>query len=53
VITVRGRPLFAPDTVDDVAAAQTRQRLMELSVEHLLPGHGLPVHGRPVWSLIW
>jgi glyoxylase-like metal-dependent hydrolase (beta-lactamase superfamily II) len=49
VITVHGWPRFAPDTVDDLAAAQTRQRLMELPVEHLLPGHGLPVHGRPVW----
>jgi glyoxylase-like metal-dependent hydrolase (beta-lactamase superfamily II) len=52
VIAVRGRPRFAPDTVDDMAAADTRRRLIELPVEHLLPGHGLPVHGRPLWRNI-
>jgi hypothetical protein len=35
-----------------MAAADTRRRLIELPVEHLLPGHGLPVHGRPVWRNI-
>jgi glyoxylase-like metal-dependent hydrolase (beta-lactamase superfamily II) len=56
VITVRGAPRFAPDTVDDAAAAKTTARLRCLPVEHLLPGHGRPLHGRPrhgnpVWRL--
>jgi glyoxylase-like metal-dependent hydrolase (beta-lactamase superfamily II) len=43
VITVDGQPVFAPDTVDDTAAARTAARLRGLPVEHLLPGHGLPI----------
>jgi Metallo-beta-lactamase superfamily len=42
-------PRFAPDTVDDAAAAKTTARLRSLPVEHLLPGHGRPLHGNPVW----
>lgn len=41
VINVRGRPRFAPETVDE-AAERTRQHLTTLPVEHLLPGHGPP-----------
>ena len=33
VIAVRGRPRFSPDTVDDMAAADTRRRLIELPVD--------------------
>jgi glyoxylase-like metal-dependent hydrolase (beta-lactamase superfamily II) len=50
VITVKGRPQFAPDTVDDAAAAKTSARLRALPVEHLFPGHGLPIHARSVWT---
>ena len=41
---------FAPDTVDDAAAARTRQHLTTLPVAHLLPGRGLPLHGQ-IWNL--
>ncbi|MCX4095161.1 MBL fold metallo-hydrolase [Nocardia sp. alder85J] len=51
VLTINGRPRFAPDTVDVRAAAETASRLRELPVEHLLPGHGLPIHARSVWDL--
>jgi glyoxylase-like metal-dependent hydrolase (beta-lactamase superfamily II) len=49
IFTARGRPRFAPDTIDD-AAAQTVARLRALPVEHLFPGHGLPVHGPSIWE---
>lgn len=45
VITMRGKPRFAPDTVDTVASAHTAERLRALPVEHVLPGHGRPLHG--------
>lgn len=45
VITMRGTPRWAPDTIDDAAAARTAARLRALPVEHLLPGHGRPLHG--------
>jgi glyoxylase-like metal-dependent hydrolase (beta-lactamase superfamily II) len=48
VITMRGTPRFAPDTVDDVAATRTAARLRSLPVEHLLPGHGQPVQAAGV-----
>lgn len=50
VITIGGRARFAPDTVDDAAAARTSARLRALPVEHLLPGHGLPIHAGSVWD---
>jgi glyoxylase-like metal-dependent hydrolase (beta-lactamase superfamily II) len=50
VITIGGQPRFAPDTVDEAAAARTSARLRTLPVEHLLPGHGLPIHGHSVLS---
>ena len=50
VITIGGRARFAPDTIDESAAARTRDRLRALPVEHLLPGHGLALHGTPVWT---
>jgi glyoxylase-like metal-dependent hydrolase (beta-lactamase superfamily II) len=50
VITVNGRPVFAPDTVDEAASARTFARLSALPVEHLLPGHGLPIHYASPWQ---
>jgi glyoxylase-like metal-dependent hydrolase (beta-lactamase superfamily II) len=50
VFTSKGRARFAPDTIDDAAAAQTAARLQSLPVEHLFPGHGLPVHGPAIWE---
>lgn len=50
VLSVRGQTRFAPDTVDDVAAARTEAKLKALPVEHLLPGHGMPVHATEMWG---
>jgi glyoxylase-like metal-dependent hydrolase (beta-lactamase superfamily II) len=50
VITIKGQPRFAPDTVDDDAARKTTARLRALPVEHLLPGHGLPIHAHSIWG---
>lgn len=49
VITVKGRAVFAPDTVDEAASARTFARLSALPVEHLLPGHGLPINYASPW----
>lgn len=48
VITMHGRPRFAPDTIDAMSSARTAARLRSLHVEHVLPGHGLPSHGTGV-----
>ncbi len=51
VLTVRGKAWHTPEIVDASSAAATRQRLEELPVAHLLPGHGKPVHAdETVWS---
>lgn len=50
VITMKGYPRWAPDIVDVAAAARTAERLRELRVQHLLPGHGVPLHGVSVLS---
>jgi glyoxylase-like metal-dependent hydrolase (beta-lactamase superfamily II) len=51
VLTARGRAWHTPETVDDVAARRTRERLEQLPVAHLLPGHGRAVHaGTTVWE---
>ncbi|MGH3560571.1 MAG: nitroreductase family deazaflavin-dependent oxidoreductase [Mycobacterium sp.] len=49
VISISGQPRFAPDTVDDNAAARTEAKLRALPVEHLLSGHGLPIHTTAMW----
>ncbi|WP_233214680.1 MBL fold metallo-hydrolase [Mycobacterium sp. 4858] len=51
VLSARGRAWHTPETVDDTAAARTRERLEELPVAHLLPGHGRVVHATTtVWE---
>ncbi|MEE6176608.1 MBL fold metallo-hydrolase [Mycobacterium sp. 050134] len=51
VLGARGRAWHTPETVDDVAAANTRKRLQTLPVAHLLPGHGRAVHAETtVWE---
>ncbi len=50
VLSADGQAWFTPETVDDAAAARTKQHLRALPVEHLLPGHGLPVHRADVWA---
>ena len=40
VLTVRGKAWHTPEIVDALSAAATRQRLEQLPVAHLLPGHG-------------
>jgi glyoxylase-like metal-dependent hydrolase (beta-lactamase superfamily II) len=50
VLTVRGKAWHTPEIVDASSAADTRRRLEELPVAHLLPGHGRPVHAaETVW----
>ncbi|MFB7718853.1 MBL fold metallo-hydrolase [Nocardia sp. NPDC056100] len=51
VVSIRGRPCFAPDVVDAEAATRTEHRLRDLPVAHLLPGHGRPIHAESVWAL--
>ncbi|KLO45140.1 metallo-beta-lactamase [Mycobacterium nebraskense] len=50
VLTARGKVWHTPEIVDAASAADTRKRLEELPVAHLLPGHGRPVHAtETVW----
>jgi len=50
VLTTRGKVWHTPEIVDASSAAATRQRLEQLPVAHLLPGHGRPVHAlETVW----
>ena len=51
MFSTNGQPRFAPDTVDDAAAARTEAKLKALPVEHLMPGHGLPIHATAMWTL--
>lgn len=50
VLTVGGKVWHTPEIVDSTRAAATRQRLEQLPVAHLLPGHGRPVH---VTETVW
>ena len=45
VLTVDGHAWFNPEVTHRGSAAGTEDRLRELSVEHLYPGHGRPIHG--------
>jgi glyoxylase-like metal-dependent hydrolase (beta-lactamase superfamily II) len=45
VLTYDGRAWFNPEVVDPVLSRRTEERLRELDVRHLLPGHGRPLHG--------
>jgi glyoxylase-like metal-dependent hydrolase (beta-lactamase superfamily II) len=50
VLTTRGKVWHTPEIVDASSAAATRERLEQLPVAHLLPGHGKPVHvDETVW----
>ncbi|KAA0019442.1 MBL fold metallo-hydrolase [Antrihabitans cavernicola] len=48
VVTARGRASCTAEVSDPVAAARTEDRLRQLPIQHLLPGHGRPVHGERV-----
>jgi len=48
VLTHDGRPWCNPEITDAAASAATEERLREIPVEHLLPGHGLPISGTDV-----
>ena len=48
VLSVGGRAWFNPEYVDAERSASTRARLLDVPVEHLLPGHGRPVSGADV-----
>lgn len=53
VLSCRGRAWITPETVDDRAGAKTGERLRNLDVDHLLPGHGRPVHGERITAQAW
>jgi glyoxylase-like metal-dependent hydrolase (beta-lactamase superfamily II) len=46
VLTESGIAWFNPEITDPGASSLTEDRLREVEVEHLFPGHGLPLHGR-------
>jgi glyoxylase-like metal-dependent hydrolase (beta-lactamase superfamily II) len=46
VLTEGGIAWFNPEITDPGASSLTEDRLREVEVEHLFPGHGLPLHGR-------
>lgn len=46
ILTHDGRAWFNPEIVDPQFARDTEERLRELDVRHLLPGHGRPIEGR-------
>ncbi len=50
VLTARGRARFTPEHVDLADATASMGRLLDLPVEHLLPGHGRPIHGAGAWD---
>ncbi len=45
VLTDGGIAWFNPEITDAGASSATEDRLREITVEHLFPGHGLPLHG--------
>lgn len=45
VLTEGGIAWFNPEITDAGASQLTEDRLREIPVEHLFPGHGLPLHG--------
>lgn len=45
ILTVGGRGWFTPEYVDADRSAATEDRLRDLPVDHLLPGHGRPIVG--------
>jgi glyoxylase-like metal-dependent hydrolase (beta-lactamase superfamily II) len=48
ILCTKGMAWCTPEVVDRSAADATNARLVELGVDHLLPGHGRPVSGRDV-----
>ncbi len=46
VLTHAGRAWFNPEVTDRTLSRDTEERLRELDVRHLLPGHGRPIAGR-------
>jgi glyoxylase-like metal-dependent hydrolase (beta-lactamase superfamily II) len=46
VVSCDGRAWLNPEVVDPRRARETEERLRELDVRHLLPGHGRPIEGR-------
>ena len=48
VLTEGGIAWFNPEITDAGASSLTEDRLREVPVEHLFPGHGLPLHGTDV-----
>lgn len=50
VVTQDGTAWFNPEYVDLATARTTVERLKELDVRHLLPGHGMPIGGADIWD---
>ena len=48
VLTDDGLAWFNPEITDAGASSTTEDRLRELPIEHLFPGHGVPLHGTDV-----
>jgi glyoxylase-like metal-dependent hydrolase (beta-lactamase superfamily II) len=53
ILSAGGRAWVTPETVDESASAETAERLRQLDVAHLLPGHGRPVHGQSITAGAW
>ena len=48
ILTHAGRAWFTPETTDDRLMARSEERLRQLPVRHLLPGHGRPISGADI-----
>lgn len=48
ILSAEGRAWFNPEFVDQAASAATEERLRNLDIEHLFPGHGRVVCGNDV-----
>ncbi len=52
IVTEDGTPWFNPEFIDLTISDETTERLLELEVRHLLPGHGKPLEAADVWAKV-
>jgi glyoxylase-like metal-dependent hydrolase (beta-lactamase superfamily II) len=50
VVSEDGTAWFNPEFIDIHQAAETAERLLDLEVRHLRPGHGKPIEASNVWA---